>query len=109
MVTLDKKTAIVMVTNEEAILQGEHLGGLVDRVAKELDNGASIVDMQFPGLYSGLYAIDWVSMREFVYSDGSSEIGRPINIIYQTLNKRGYNITYAFGAGVPDESIRISK
>lgn len=105
-----QKPAKVMVTHNEAILQGEPLNGLVDRVAAELDKGARIVDMRFPGGMCGgeLFAVEWCGMKDFTFGDGSTARGKPIDIIYQTLNKRGYNVTYSFGSGVPNGAIRIS-
>ena len=65
--------------------------------------------MQFPGrhIQAECFAAEWCSMKNFSFPDGSTAGYRPIDIIYQTLNDKGYNVIWVFGNSAPDGAIRI--
>jgi len=108
MVTLEAP-ARVTVMHEEAIL-GCSLGGLLERVTKELDAGARYVDMQFP-LFStndpNFYAINWWQARSIDLPNGTTVDIAPLSLFNQALDQRGYNVNCYFGADNPDGVIRI--
>jgi hypothetical protein len=113
MTTIEKQKPVrVYVSPKEAILQGEPLNGLVDRIAKELDSGAKVVDMHFPSTLEyekETFSGAWVTLTEFNFSDGSKAKISPIEMVYTELNNRGYNVTSEYGTEVPKGTIRISR
>lgn len=103
---------VVELTDDEALINVP-LEGVIDRIDKEFESGATEVYLHFPTIPhiagAARVAASWMEVRSFFIPNSESVKARPADIVLQALHDRKYGIAYQYGSDILADVIHFSR